>query len=142
MLFIRFSYDFICFSYTFIHFHTLFTCFHTHSNAKKQNVPSSISAKRLKRCRTQGNLRLSRCAAGKNCDTVVDLSKHVSKYLNMVSLFCFYFFTSKDFSSPIFLRRRIYGDAFLAIFLRRRNFLHNYVIFLHRRISADTTYYY
>ena len=57
------------------------------------------------------------------------------------------FFTStflhlKIFSSPIFLRRRIYGDAFLAIFLRRRNFLHNYVIFLHRRISADTTYYY
>ena len=48
----------------------------------------------------------------KNCDTVVDLSKHVSKYLNMVSLFCFYFFTSKDFffthfSSQKDLRRRI-----------------------------------
>ena len=64
-------YAFICFSYTFIHFHTLFTCFHTHSNAKKQNVPSSISAKHLKRCRTQGNLRLSRCAAGKNLFTSI-----------------------------------------------------------------------
>ena len=41
--FICFSYAFICFSYTFIHFHTLFICFHTHSNAKKQNVPSSSS---------------------------------------------------------------------------------------------------
>ena len=56
----------------------------------------------------------------KNCDTVVDLSKHVSKYLNMVSLFCFYFFTSKDFFFPHFssqkdLQRRIlqffYADA-------------------------------
>ena len=70
-LFIRFSYTFICFSYAFILFHMLFICFHMHSNAstcfsipqvtKQTNVflPTTTTP-------SHTNLRLSRCAAGKN----------------------------------------------------------------------------
>ena len=64
------SYAFISFptfSYTLLYaftcFYTLFICFPTHSNAKKQNVPSSSTPPA-----TYTNVRLSRCAAGKNVD--------------------------------------------------------------------------
>ena len=63
------SYAFISFptfSYTLLDvfscFYTLFICFPTHSNAKKQNVPSSP----LPPSSTYTNVWLSRCAAGKN----------------------------------------------------------------------------
>ena len=77
--FYMFLYAFICFPYAFhtlsYAFHTLSYAFHTLSYAfymlsytfkrKKAKRPLLLLAKRPK-SRTQGNVRLSRCAAGKN----------------------------------------------------------------------------
>ena len=81
--FIRFIYAFICFLYAFIQ--TLLPClymlFIRFLYAKKQNVPSSS----LNVPRTQGNVRLSRCAAGKKWVYVI----YQSKYSVYYSVFAF-----------------------------------------------------